>query len=180
MRKWNKKLKSHQNGLNETGSTVSSLVMLLALLANAVVIGAGGYYFWHQKKMAEQEIADSKAKQEKAALEKAGPVPAKIYFKKVVPFEPVLTNLAGDNGRRILQLNLEVEVEGDSVLEEIKKLKPILRDAIVSAAGSLSFEEANKPEGQSRLKEQILQNLNTHLTSGNKAVNVFFTNYQTN
>ena len=172
--------KNKARDFRQSGSAVSSLVVLAALLINAVVIGAGGYYFWHQKKLAEKEIAEAQIKKEAELAVGSPEKSSKVYFKKIVSFEPLLTNLAGDNGRRILRVNMEVQVEGETVLEEIKKIKPILRDGIVSAAGSMDFEQASKPEGREKLKEKILQIINSHLTSGNKAVNVFYSSFETN
>jgi flagellar basal body-associated protein FliL len=180
----------------QLGNTTMSFVLLAALLINAVVIGAGGYYFWHQKKVVERELEDAKKKsagkdkpsdspsekQASGASESQGlkETQEKVYFKKVVPFEPVLTNLSGDNGRRILRLTLEVEFEGENVLHDVEKLKPVLRDVIVSAAGSMDFETANKNESRDLLRDKIMQGINSHLSSGNKAVQVYFSEYETN
>lgn len=166
----------------QSGQGIPGFLVLLALLVNAAVIGVGGYYFWSQKQKAEKELTTSKvttASQEvKPSLDEAPK--NKQYFKKIVPFEPILTNLAGDNGRRILRLTLEMEFEGEDVLNEVKILKPVLRDLIVTTAGSMDFEEAMKPEGKKHLKEKIMQSVNGRLSPGNKVVEIFFSEFETN
>ena len=95
---------------------------------------------------------------------------------KVVPLETFIVNLAGSKGRKIAKVNMELELKGDGVSEEIEKRKAQIRDYIIIILSSKTYEEVSNKEGKNNLRSEIKDTINSYLTKG-KITNVFFTDF---
>lgn len=93
---------------------------------------------------------------------------------KVIPLETFIVNLAGTKGRRVLKVNMELEVRGQEVIQEIDNRKAQIRDFIIIILSSKSYEEVSSAEGKDALRSEIKDNINSFLSKG-KIVNVYFT-----
>jgi len=160
---------------NERGSSRNSILLSVVLVLNAIVVGGGGVYLWRQRQKVVKAEAEASPKVDSTPQIESSEKTMKI----VLPFEPLLTNLSGDNGRRILRLSLEVEFEGTEVLTEIPKLKPQLRDVILGSIADFSYEDATKATAREDFKQNIMHGLNLQLKKS-KAINVYFQDFQTN
>lgn len=98
---------------------------------------------------------------------------------KVIPLETFVVNLAGSKGRKVLKVNMELEVKGNkegdgNIIAEIDNRKAQIRDFIIIILSSKSYEEVSNKDGKEFLKSEIKDNINTFLSKG-KITNVFFT-----
>ena len=156
------------------GEGKSKLLIGLVVLNMLVVIGVG-FMLWKSKhtqvadpaKEIEQVIDGEKKTQEaeKGHGEEIG---------KVVPLETFIVNLAGSKGRKVLKVNMELEVKGEDVIQEIDNRKAQIRDFIIIILSSKTFEEVSSKEGKDYLRNEIKDNINTFLVKG-KVSNVYFT-----
>ena len=83
-------------------------------------------------------------------------------------------NLSGAHGRKLLKINMELEVSNSEVQEEIEKIKPKIRDYIIIILSSKSFAEVSSKAGKDALREEIKNQINLFLTKG-QINKVFFT-----
>ncbi|MBC7754249.1 MAG: flagellar basal body-associated FliL family protein [Moraxellaceae bacterium] len=145
------------------------------VVVNMLVVFGVGFMLWKSKhsqvadpsKEIEQVIEGEKKTQqaEKSQSEEIG---------KVVPLETFIVNLAGSKGRKVLKVNMELEVKGTDVVQEIDNRKAQIRDFIIIILSSKTFEEVSTKEGKDNLRNEIKDNINTFLVKG-KVSNVYFT-----
>lgn len=95
---------------------------------------------------------------------------------KVIPLETFVVNLAGSKGRKVLKVNMELEVKGLEVEKEIENRKAQIRDFIIIILSSKSFEEVSVKDGRESLKTEIKDNINSFLSKG-KIQNVYITEF---
>ena len=163
-----------QAAASGSGEGKSKLLMGLVVVNMLVVFGVG-FMLWKSKhtqssdpsKEIEQVIEGEKKTQlaEKSQGEEIG---------KVVPLETFIVNLAGSKGRKVLKVNMELEVKGTDVIQEIDNRKAQIRDFIIIILSSKTFEEVSTKEGKDNLRNEIKDNINTFLVKG-KVSNVYFT-----
>lgn len=154
-----------------------TLFIILAIINMLVVVGVGVMLFLGQKKKASEPGIDDVIKGEKSTLENEEK--SKEFIGKLVPLETFLVNLSGAHGRKLLKINMELEVNNGEVQEEIEKIKPKIRDYIIIIVSSKSFAEVSTKEGKDALREEIKNQINLFLTKG-QINKVFFTEFLSN
>ncbi len=158
------------------GSGQKPVLWMAVAIINVIIVGAVGFmlYKGRQKDAAEPKIehviAGEKQAQENEATEE------KAFVGKVVPLETFIVNLAGSKGRKIAKVNMELELKGDGVSEEIEKRKAQIRDYIIIILSSKTYEEVSNKDGKNNLRNEIKDTINSYLTKG-KITNVFFTDF---
>lgn len=159
-----------------SGSGQKPVLFIALAVINMIVVASVGYMLYKgrqkeaEKPTLEQVVAGEHAtKEHEDATEKA-------FVGKVVPLETFIANLAQSKGRKIVKVNMELELDGDKVAEEIEKRKPQIRDIIIITLSSKTFEELSTREGKENLRLEIKDTINNFLTKG-KIKNVFFTEF---
>lgn len=149
-----------------------TLFIILAIF-NMIVVGAVGFMLYKgRQKEAEKPTLDHVIQGEHEAQEHHEE--EKAFVGKVVPLETFIVNLAQSKGRKVVKVNMELELANEHVAEEIEKRKPQIRDIIIITLSSKSFEEISSREGKEALRAEIKDTINNFLTKG-KIKNVFFT-----
>ncbi len=148
--------------------------LLIALVViNMVVVGFVGFMVWKSRKTEQakpgiEQVIDGENKtqhEEENKVEEVG---------KVIPLETFIVNLAGSKGRKVLKVNMELEVKGQEIIQEIDNRKAQIRDFIIIILSSKSYEEVSTKEGKDSLRNEIKDNVNSFLSKG-KIMNVYFT-----
>lgn len=159
---------------NPPASAGSKPFLLIGLVVvNMLVVALVGFMVWKGRKADEakpgiENVIEGEAHtqaEEKAAPEEIG---------KVIPLETFIVNLAGSKGRKVLKVNMELEVKGQDVIQEIDNRKAQIRDFIIIILSSKSYDEVSAKEGKDALRNEIKDNINSFLSKG-KIVNVYFT-----
>jgi flagellar FliL protein len=154
-----------------TGTKPFLLIGLVVV--NMLVVGFVGFMVWKGRKIEEAKPGIDKViegeqqtqSNEQAQSEEIG---------KVIPLETFIVNLAGSKGRKVLKVNMELEVKGLEVIQEIDNRKAQIRDFIIIILSSKSYEEVSAKEGKDALRNEIKDNINSFLSKG-KIINVYFT-----
>lgn len=95
------------------------------------------------------------------------------------PLENILVNINSDQGPKFLQVQMELELNDPVVEDELKKKKPILRDAIIVLLSSRSYRELRESEGMAKLRADLIRSINSLLSSG-KVKEIYFTQFHLN
>lgn len=151
------------------------LLIALAVINMLVVAGVGFMLYQGRKKEAAEPKIEHVIKGEAEAQHKEA-TEEKEVVGKVVPLETFIVNLAGSKGRKVAKVNMELEVKGDHVLEEIEKRKAQIRDIIIIILSSKTYEDVSSREGKDGLRNEIKDTINSFLVQG-KISNVFFTEF---
>lgn len=162
---------------NEAPSRGAKPIILYALVIinMLVVAGVGFMVYSGKKKAAEQPGLEAviqgevQAKGEEAKMDRE-------FVGTMVPMEMFLVNLSGANGRKLLKVLMELEVEGANVQTEIEKRKPQIRDIIITLLSSKTYEQVSSIEGKEYLREEVRDTVNSFLTKG-KIKRVLFTEF---
>ncbi len=101
---------------------------------------------------------------------------AQDYIGKTIPMETFLVNLSGNRGNKLLKVNMDLELEGGKIAEEIEKRKPQIRDIIIILLSSKTYAQLSSPEGKEFLRDEIRDTVNSFLTTG-KIKRVLFTEF---
>lgn len=151
-----------------------TLFILLAIINMAVVIGVGVMLYMAQKKKESEPGIDDviKGEHEKVQHEEK----SKDFIGKLVPLETFLVNVSGSRGRKLVKMNMELELTNSEVQEEVEKIKPKIRDYIIIIASSKTFAEISTKEGKDALREEIKNQINLFLTKG-QITKVYFTEF---
>jgi len=146
--------------------------ILLAVVNMLVIIGIGGMLWMDKKKHAAEPGIDDVIKGEKMAQEEEAK--SKDFIGKLIPLETFLVNLSGSRGRKLLKLNMELEVDNENVLAEIEQLKPKIRDIIIVILSSKTYSQVSTKEGKDTLRNEIRDQVNLFITKG-QIKRVYFT-----
>ena len=151
------------------------LLMALAVVNMAAVVGVG-LMIWKQR---QADIAQPKIDhviQGEAHAQKKEASEEKIFIGRIIPLETFIVNLACSKGRRIAKVNMELEIQGENIQEEIEKRKAQIRDIIIIILSGKTYDEVANREGKEKLRDEVKDTVNGFLTKG-KIVNVYFTEF---
>jgi flagellar FliL protein len=93
-----------------------------------------------------------------------------------IEFKPFVVNLNDGSGRRFLKMTMSLEAETPELANEITTKMPQFRDTILLLLSSLSYDDIATLDGKMRLRNQMLNRINTQLTSG-KIRNIYFSEF---
>lgn len=94
----------------------------------------------------------------------------------VYPMDQFIVNLLSDSGSRFLKTRIDLELSTESLMPEIEKKKPLIRDIIIRTLSSKTFEEVSTMKGKDRLKDEIVDRINEVLADGHLK-NIYFTDF---
>lgn len=155
------------------------MVLIGLVVVNMLVVLGVGFMVWKGRKIEQSKPSIDQVieGEEKTRLKEDELRDAEIG--KVIPLETFVVNLAGSKGRKVLKVNMELEVKGNkdgdgNIISEIETRKAQIRDFIIIILSSKSYEEISTKDGKDFLRNEIKDNINTFLSKG-KITNVFFT-----
>lgn len=161
---------------SNSGSGQKPILFIALAVLNMVVVAAVAFmlYKGRQKDAAQPKIEHVIQGEAQAMAHDA--TQTKDIIGKVIPLETFIVNLAGSKGRKVAKVNMELEVKGEQVLQEIEKRKAQIRDIIIIILSSKSYEDVASREGKDGLRNEIKDTINSFLVQG-KISNVFFTEF---
>jgi flagellar FliL protein len=147
------------------------IVLYILVVVNMLVVAGVGFMVYknaHKPVATVDQVVEGTKKDDHAEAEKTPEV------GKVIPLETFIVNLAGSKGRKVLKVNMELEVKGQDIIQEIDNRKAQIRDFIIIILSSKTYDEVSTKEGKDGLRNEIKDNVNSFLSKG-KIVNVYFT-----
>jgi flagellar FliL protein len=115
------------------------LVLLLVLSAG----GGGAWFYFEQLKDETKEVESEESKLSKAP---------KLYF----PLDAMVINLADIGGERFAQVGITFQIREAKSADDIKKMLPTLRSAILMSLSQKTSEELLSRDGKEKLAIDIL------------------------
>lgn len=118
----------------------------------------------HEEKMLEESQTEHQEKQ-KSADE-----------VRLVALEPFIVNLSGSEGYKLLKVAMSLEVENAQTQDEISKRQAQIKDIVLVLLSSKTYSEVSGENAQQRLKDEIMDTVNSFLTKG-KIKKILFTEF---
>lgn len=161
-----------------------SPLKLILIVVLAVLVGVGGTvvalkFLGGGSTPSETTPAEETASAENDAPAEAsgeGGAEAEALGPQNIEFKPFIVNLNDSGGKRYLKLTMSVEVETEALGQEINSKMPMFRDTILLLLSSLSYDDISTLDGKMRLRNQMLNRINTQLSSG-KIKNIYFAEF---
>ena len=144
------------------------------VVVNMLVVVFVGFMIWKGKKIEEAKPGIEKVIEGENITQAIESTKTSDEVGKVIPLETFIVNLAGSKGRKVLKVNMELEIKGQEVIQEIENRKAQIRDFIIIILSSKSYDEVSAKEGKDALRNEIKDNINSFLSKG-KIINVYFT-----
>ena len=165
------------------------IVLYALVIINMLVVAGVGFMLKSSRakdienaksvdKVAQGMVEDAKGGGE-AGKEGAPAAEEEDFVGKMIPMETFLVNPAGNRGNKLLKVNMEFEVEGEKIAEEIDKRKPQIRDIVIILLSSKTYAQLSSPEGKEFLRDEIRDTVNSFLVKG-KIKHVHFTEFIVN
>lgn len=153
------------------------ILYALVVLNMLIVAGVGAMlYLGRQKDEAKPTLDKVIEGEHEAQHEDKLKEEEEDFVGKMIPLETFLVNLSGNRGNKLLKVNMELEVEGQKIAEEIDKRKPQIRDIIIILLSSKTYAQLSSTEGKEFLREEVRDTVNSFLTKG-KIKRVHFTEF---
>ncbi len=160
---------------NATSKKNSILIMVLLVVNVLSIVGVGVFLYLDKKKKEKNPTIENVVQGEFETQQKENKE-EKPLIGKIIPIDTFVVNLAGSKGRRIAKVNMELEIEGEKIQEEIEVRKAQIRDIIIIQLSAKSYDEISTREGKEKLREEIKDTVNGFLKRG-KILNVYFTDF---
>jgi flagellar protein FliL len=166
-----------EQGLEESNEPkkkfdLGKIIGLVMIATNFAVVG-GGAYLTYQNTVAHQPtvLREPAALQELKAERDSDNQKASINYT----LPPFTVNLAG-HPRRLVRVEMTLEMLDEEGFEEVVQLNPAARDAIVRILNAKEFRDVETIQGKLFLKDQIAVTLNQHLKTG-VVKDIFFSDF---
>jgi flagellar protein FliL len=132
------------------------LVVLFLVLAGG---GTAGYFFYGkqimQKYLHKKAPESTEQTEQKEATEKK-----KEVVGPILSLEPFIFNMSG-NQSKYAKVTLGIELKDTKVVEETKKMMPVIRDRILSIFGTKTPEGLMDVNQRNTIKDEIQKTLGT-------------------
>lgn len=161
---------------SNSGGGKSPMILMALAVINMAVVGVVGYMLYAGRKADDAKPKLEDVIQGEKAAQEADALKEKVVVGTVIPLETFIVNLAGSKGRRIAKVNMEIEVDGKGIEDEIDKRKAQIRDIIIILLSGKTYDEVSTREGKEQLRSEIKDTVNAFLTSG-KILQVYFTEF---
>jgi len=144
------------------GGLIKFILVPVILLAQAV----GAYFVVFNLLLQEPTKAAEEPKDKKA------PMQVGLFYE----INDIVVNPAGTSGKRFLVMEMALETNEQTVVDEATGKEIWIRDAIISILTRKTPEELLDYSMQNELKKEILNTMNRKLTTG-KFTKIFFKRY---
>ena len=139
------------------------ILLGVAMSSTLAVLTVGGY------------IAPS-LEQDSAAIPPPSSEAVDVSYLEQLAFfrlDPLIVNPAGSNGERYLKASIALEMHDDTVMAELEKRLPQIKNQINNVLSSKSIKQMQTGEDREKLKREILNHINGVLVTG-RLSNVYF------
>jgi flagellar FliL protein len=148
------------------------LVMGILLLL-MTIMGVGFFALWSRISSLDRMM--SPQSQEKSdEIDKRN---KKEYIAKPkYHLETFIVNLADPKGKRYLRLTMDLEMDKETLRDEIEKRVPQIRNTILMIIPTRTVEDIQSLEGKIALRDEIMTEMNNILKTG-RVTNIYFTEF---
>jgi flagellar FliL protein len=124
------------------------------------LVGMGGGIFFMWSKISSIEDITKEDTEEIVEIEDENENEKEI-IGPIFSLDTFVVNLADPSGDKYARIRIELELKNDEILEKIEKISPRIYDSILMILSSKLSEEIRSIEGKNKMKEEIIESINT-------------------
>ncbi len=153
------------------------VLILIVVLLVVLLVGGGLAAFFllgddDENMSQSQQISKSSTTKRKASRRSSD----YLTIGPMYPMSQFVVNLLSESGGKYLKVALDIELGSEELASEMDMKKSLIRDIIIRALSSKTFEEVSTMKGKDRLKDEIVNQINDVLADG-QINNIFFTDF---
>jgi flagellar FliL protein len=171
-----------QQRVDETGEpteegkkkSMSKIIVLLVIFFVLAGGGAAGYFLYGNQIMSKLFHKGSPEGGEQAGQKEEDKEKKKETIGPILSLDPFIFNMSGSQSK-YAKVTLGIECKDPKVMEEAKKMMPVIRDRILSIFGTKAPEVLMDVNSRTVMKEEIQKNLKTLFPDGEDLKAVYIT-----
>jgi flagellar FliL protein len=161
----------------EKKSGGNMVLILIVVLLVVLLVGGGLAAFFLLGSDDEAASQPQQSSQSAPAKRKASKRSSDyLTIGPMYPMSQFVVNLLSESGGKYLKVALDIELGNPELATEMDMKKSLVRDIIIRALSSKTFEEVSTMKGKDRLKDEIVNSINDVLADG-QINNIFFTDF---
>lgn len=169
-----------QQKVDETGEpteqgkkkSISKIIVLLVIFFVLAGGGAAGYFLYGSQIMGKLFHKESPKDGEQAGPKEEDK--KREVIGPILSLDPFIFNMSGSQSK-YAKVTLGIECKDAKVMEEAKKMMPVIRDKILSIFGTKAPEVLMDVNSRTVIKEEIQKNLKTLFPDGEDLKAVYIT-----
>ncbi|WP_457593274.1 flagellar basal body-associated protein FliL [Hydrogenimonas sp.] len=170
------KEESQENGSeNESKKGGGNVVLIIVVVLLVLVLAIGGIVAYLMLS-GDNGSEAGQVTQEKVEKKKHRSRSDDMTVGPMYPLDKFTVNLMSENGRRYLVAKMNLEEDSEELTPELDKKTPLIRDIVISILSSKTVEEITTAKGKSKLKDEIMAQINKHLEDG-EIRHIYFTEF---
>jgi len=161
----------------EKKSGGNMVLILIVVLLVVLLVGGGLAAFFllgsDDEAMSQPQQSSQSAPAKRKASKRSSNY---LTIGPMYPMSQFVVNLLSESGGKYLKVALDIELGNAELAAEMDMKKSLIRDIIIRALSSKTFEEVSTMKGKDRLKDEIVNSINDVLADG-QINNIFFTDF---
>jgi len=164
--------------VEEKKSGGNMVLILIVVLLVVLLVGGGLAAFFLLGSDDEAMSSQSQQSSQSAPAKRKASKRSSDYLTigPMYPMSQFVVNLLSESGGKYLKVALDIELSEEELAAEMDMKKSLIRDIIIRALSSKTFEEVSTMKGKDRLKDEIVNSINDVLADG-QVNNIFFTDF---
>lgn len=147
------------------------IIISIAVFIFMAAIGGGFYMLWSKMSQMNAAGTEAVATEEGAEGEEEPDTIGPMYS-----LDSFVVNLAEAGGNRYLRVTMELELADEMLRNELDQRLPQVRNAMLMTLPSKTPDEINTVDGKLALRDQLIDEINSFLTTG-EVTNIYFTEF---
>jgi len=147
-----------------------SFMMIFIVIVAAVLAGGAGYYFYGKTILAahtqSRTTRDDRGRSDRGDDRRDDTKEdVRAEIGPIVSLEPFVMNVSGSPSR-FVKMAVALEVRDAKVTEEVKKMTPAIRDAMLGVLGSKAPETFMDVAGRDQIKKELFASVDRFFGKG--------------
>ncbi len=151
---------------------MSKKVLIIIISCSVLMVGgmgAGFFIMWSKvSSLSQQAVPAGEETEEEAEEEEAPPEIGPMFS-----LDTFIVNTADAGGTRYLRVTMDLELSEETLMEELQKRMPQIRDSILMILPTRKIADIQNIEGKIALRDEIKEKLNSFLQNGS-ITNLYF------
>jgi len=151
---------------------MSKKVLIIIIICSVLMVGGMGtgfFIMWSKVSSLGQPAVPAGEETEEEVEEEEGPP----EIGPTLSLDTFIVNTADPGGTRYLRVTMDLELSEETLMEEVQKRMPQIRDSILMILSTRKIADIQNTEGKIALRDEIKEKLNDFLQNGS-ITNLYF------